>query len=200
MANHQQLLLASSSVYRKSLLEKFGLAFDTCSPDIDESALPAEDAQTLVRRLAVLKALAVTPQYPEHLIIASDQVAVLGDKILGKPGDFDNAVAQLSACSGQVVTFYTSLCVHDARSDVSTTLVEPFEVGFRDLNEVEIHNYIKMEQPLDCAGSFKSEGLGITLFSYLRGDDPNSLIGLPLIQLLKILRDKHGLNPLLDIS
>lgn len=200
MANHQQLLLASSSVYRKSLLEKFGLAFDTCSPDIDESALPAEDAQTLVRRLAVLKALAVTPQYPEHLIIASDQVAVLGDKILGKPGDFDNAVAQLSACSGQVVTFYTSLCVHDARSDVSTTLVEPFEVGFRDLNEVEIHNYIKMEQPLDCAGSFKSEGLGITLFSYLRGDDPNSLIGLPLIQLLKVLRDKHGLNPLLDIS
>src|SRR5690554_6806749 len=197
MANHQQLLLASSSVYRKSLLEKFGLAFDTCSPDIDESALPAEDAQTLVRRLAVLKALAVTPQYPEHLIIASDQVAVLGDKILGKPGDFDNAVAQLSACSGQVVTFYTSLCVHDARSDVSTTLVEPFEVGFRDLNEVEIHNYIKMEQPLDCAGSFKSEGLGITLFSYLRGDDPNSLIGLPLIQLLKVLRDKHGLNPLL---
>ena len=191
MANHQQLLLASSSVYRKSLLEKFGLAFDTCSPDIDESALPAEDAQTLVRRLAVLKALAVTPQYPEHLIIASDQVAVLGDKILGKPGDFDNAVAQLSACSGQVVTFYTSLCVHDARSDVSTTLVEPFEVGFRDLNEVEIHNYIKMEQPLDCAGSFKSEGLGVSLFKRMEGDDPTSLIGLPLIELCNILRAAH---------
>lgn len=196
MPNHQQLVLASSSVYRQSLLHKLGLTFTTCSPDIDESALPGEDAPTLVRRLAVQKALAVTPKYPEHLIIASDQVAVLGNKILGKPGHYDNAVEQLSACSGQVVTFHTSLCVHNARSGDSSTLVEPFEVGFRHLTEDEIHSYIKKEQPLDCAGSFKSEGLGITLFRYMRGDDPNSLIGLPLIQLLNVLREKHAIQAL----
>lgn len=196
MSHRQHLLLASSSVYRKSLLAKLGFSFETCSPDIDESPQDNEDAQALVRRLAEQKAQAVRLRYPQHLIIASDQVAVLGPHILGKPGDEDTAVKQLQACSGKVVTFYTSLCVLDARDGQSSVLVEPFEVGFRQLTDTEIRAYIKKEQPLDCAGSFKSEGLGISLFDYMRGDDPNSLIGLPLIQLLKILREKHGLTPL----
>lgn len=196
MSDQQPLLLASSSVYRKSLLAKLGFSFATCSPDIDETPLRGEDAQTLVRRLAEQKAQAVRARYPQHLIIASDQVAVLGSQILGKPGNDDIAVEQLQACSGKVVTFFTSLCVLDARSGHSSVLVEPFEVGFRPLTEAEIRAYIKKEQPLDCAGSFKSEGLGISLFDYMRGDDPNSLIGLPLIQLLKVLREHHRVNPL----
>ena len=196
MSDQQPLLLASSSIYRKSLLAKLGFSFATCSPDIDETPLRGEDAEALVRRLAEQKAQAVRARYPQHLIIASDQVAVLGSQILGKPGNRDTAVEQLQACSGKVVTFFTSLCVLDARSGHSSVLVEPFEVGFRPLTAAEIRTYIKKEQPLDCAGSFKSEGLGISLFDYMRGDDPNSLIGLPLIQLLKVLREHHGVNPL----
>ncbi|MCC5878675.1 MAG: septum formation inhibitor Maf [Idiomarina sp.] len=196
MSAQRQLVLASSSPYRKALLERLGLHFSTCSPAIDESPLPDEDPQALVLRLAQQKAQAVAPRFPQGIMIASDQVAVLDTHILGKPGDTVNAHAQLSACSGRDVTFFTSLCVYDAQTQASECLVEPFTVGFRNLSDAEIHTYIKKEQPFDCAGSFKSEGLGISLFSYMRGDDPNSLIGLPLIQLLKILRESYAMNPL----
>lgn len=195
------ILLASSSRYRRTLLDKLGLQFSSASPDIDETPLAGESAPQLVARLAASKAQALTSKYPEHIIIGSDQVAALanGDgssQILGKPGNYANAVRQLSACAGRRVVFYTGLSVLSAADDTQDTMISEFEVKFRDLSLQEIEGYIKKEEPFDCAGSFKSEGLGITLFEYLRGDDPNSLIGLPLIALLRILREQYAINPL----
>ncbi|MGX5914093.1 Maf family protein [Aliidiomarina sp. Khilg15.8] len=190
------LVLASSSPYRRSLLERLGLPFDCASPDIDESRLVDETPAQLVARLAAGKARKLADEFPAHLIIGSDQVAVLDDDtILGKPGDIETATAQLSACSGKVITFLTGLSVLNTQSGHIDTLVEPFEVGFRELTANEIQNYIIKEMPLNCAGSFKSEGLGISLFEYLHGDDPNTLVGLPMIQLLRLLR-QHGVTPL----
>lgn len=195
------ILLASSSRYRRTLLDKVGLQFSSASPDIDETPLAGESAPQLVARLAASKAQALTSQYPEHIIIGSDQVAALANddgssQILGKPGNYANAVRQLSACAGRRVVFYTGLSVLSAADDTQDTMISEFEVKFRDLSLQEIEGYIKKEEPFDCAGSFKSEGLGITLFEYLRGDDPNSLIGLPLIALLRILRQQYAINPL----
>lgn len=194
--NPLPLVLASGSPYRRALLERLSLPFSCVSPDIDETRLVDETPAQLVARLAAGKARKLAEDYPAHIIIGSDQVAVLDDdSILGKPGDIETATEQLNACSGKAVTFLTGLSVLNSENGQIETLVEPFEVGFRELSANEIQNYILKEMPLNCAGSFKSEGLGISLFDYLHGDDPNTLVGLPLIQLLRLLR-KHGITPL----
>lgn len=183
----QPLLLASTSPFRQSLLEKLHYPFETASPDIDESAQPGESAEQLVKRLAQAKAEACAANHADALIIGSDQVCVIDGQILGKPHTVENAVRQLQAASGQTVTFYTGLCLHNARTGASEVICEPFHVHFRQLAEAEIRNYVALEQPLNCAGSFKSEGLGIALFDRLEGRDPNTLVGLPLIALREML-------------
>jgi MAF protein len=190
------ILLASTSTYRRALLEKLNLEFSCAAPNIDESPYADESPETLVKRLAQAKARALMHSHPNHLIIGSDQVCAIDGKITGKPHTFENAKRQLRAVSGKVVTFYTGLSLLDSRTQQAATLCEPFEVSFRTLSDEEISNYLEMEQPYDCAGSFKCEGLGISLFSQLNGRDPNTLIGLPLIALLELLRAK-GVNPLL---
>lgn len=191
----QPLLLASSSPFRQALLAKLGLPFSTAVPDIDESALPGESATQLVTRLAKLKALALADHAPDSLIIGSDQVGALNGTFLGKPHTVARAREQLRAASGQCVTFYTGLALYCSRRKQFWQCCETVEVNFRLLTDAEIDAYIAREQPLNCAGSFKSEGLGITLFESLRGRDPNTLIGLPLIALCGFLRDA-GLDPL----
>lgn len=191
----QRLLLASTSTYRKMLLEKLHLPFVCTAPQVDETPLVGESAEALVLRLATAKAQALAAAYPEHLIIGSDQVCVIEGKITGKPHTEENACAQLRQASGQKVTFYTGLALYNSRSRHLQVLCEPFHVHFRTLSEAEISAYVRLEQPLNCAGSFKSEGLGIALFEKLEGRDPNALIGLPLIALLEMLR-AEGINPL----
>ena len=181
------LILASTSVYRQSLLQKLGLPFECCNPDIDETAHIDESAHALVLRLARAKALAGAEQFPDGLIIGSDQVAVIDGKIIGKPHDFDNAVAQLTQASGKAITFYTGLALYNAATGVMSAEVEPFTVYFRHLTHAQIVAYIEKEEPYYCAGSFKSEGLGISLFTQLEGRDPNTLVGLPLILLTEML-------------
>jgi septum formation protein len=190
------ILLASSSPYRREILAKLGLIFEWASPDIDETPLPNESAEDLVVRLSLSKALALKPSHPSRLIIASDQVAVLEDKILGKPLTNERAFAQLRAASGKPVVFKTGLCLLNAASGETQTSVETYEVNFNPLSDEQIHHYLNIEEPYDCAGSFKCEGLGIALFSRLQGEDFNTLIGLPLIRLCEMLRNE-GLDPLL---
>jgi len=185
----QQLVLGSTSPFRSVLLEKLGLPFLTDAPDIDESRLPGESPTTLVMRLAETKAREVATRHPQALIIGSDQVACVDGAILGKPGDRENAIAQLTAVSGKTVKFYTGLCLYDAATARAQVEMESFTVHFRELDSDQIARYVDREQPFNCAGSFKSEGLGITLFSALEGRDPNSLIGLPLILLVEMLND-----------
>ncbi len=183
----QPLVLASSSPYRRTLLDKLQLPYRCHSPDIDESPLPGETPQQLVMRLAEEKARAVATIYPDAIIIGSDQVAVINENIIGKPGNRENAIQQLQQASGKRVTFLTGLTVLDTSNNSIQTETIPFHVHFRLLNKQMIENYIDKESPLDCAGSFKSEGLGIVLFEKLEGDDPNALIGLPLIRLTSML-------------
>ncbi len=190
-----KLVLASTSTYRSALLTKLQLPFITDAPEVDETRLGDETAQQLVVRLAAAKAQALAGRYPEHLIIGSDQVCVVNGKICGKPHTEENARAQLRAASGHSVVFYTGLALYNSRSQVLQTLCEPFTVDFRTLSETEIAHYVSREQPLNCAGSFKSEGLGITLFERLSGRDPNTLIGLPLTALCEMLR-QAGMDPL----
>lgn len=192
------IVLASSSPYRKSLLARLELPFRCASPDIDETALPGEAAEAMAVRLATTKARALAEDNPESLIIGSDQVAALPDgSILGKPGSHQQAKAQLARSSGQRVQFLTGLALLDTRNNTLKTCCERFEVNFRALSDEEIEGYLRKEQPYDCAGSFKMEGLGIALFSSLNGRDPNSLVGLPLIALNDLLRES-GINPLLN--
>ncbi len=192
-----RLVLASSSPYRKDLLERLGMDFLTASPDIDETPRPGEDAPSLVARLARDKARALASRHPQHLIIGSDQVACLDGLILTKPHTTEHALAQLHACSGRRVRFETGLALLDTTTDRIESRVESFDVAFRELSDREIRHYVGYEQPLDCAGSFRAEGLGIALFRAMHGRDPNSLIGLPLIALCDMLR-RFGLNPLSD--
>lgn len=192
----RKLLLASSSPYRQQLLQKLQLDFESCAPDIDESRLPNESAYEMVERLAIAKAHKLAGQYPQHLIIGSDQVACLGQEILGKPLEFNRAFTQLSQCRGREVVFLTGLCLHNAATGQTQSSVESYKVKFKDLTDQQITNYLKREEPYDCAGSFKVEGLGISLFDALEGEDPNSLIGLPLIALIRML-NKEGIDPLL---
>jgi MAF protein len=183
----QQLILGSSSPFRAELLSKLGLPFISVSPNIDEKKLDNETAEQLVLRLAEQKALAIAKQHKAALIIGSDQVALLNEDILGKPGDHENAVKQLTASSGNTVQFLTGLALYNSATDHMQSIVEPFNVTFNHLSSAQIEFYLQQEKPYQCAGSFKSEGFGISLFSKLNGDDPNSLIGLPLIQLIKLL-------------
>lgn len=185
-----RLILASSSPYRATLLSKLGLTFEQHSPNIDETPRPGETPAALVTRLAEAKARAVAAQHPDALIIASDQVAVLGDSMLGKPGNHATAVQQLRNASGNEVVFLTALALFNSASDRLHLDVEPFTVQFRTLSPAQIDNYLRIERPYDCAGAFKSEGLGIALFNRLSGDDPNSLIGLPLIRLIRMLEQE----------
>ena len=189
------LVLASTSPYRRELLSRLGLPFSVASSDTDESPLPGEAAETLALRLAEAKARAVAPAYPQALIIGSDQVAIANGKIYGKPGTHERAVAQLQELSGQSVNFYTALCLYDSRNDSRQICGVPRQVKFRSLSNSEIENYLAREPAYNCAGSAKSEGLGIALLDSLSGDDPNALVGLPLIALCAMLR-QAGMNPL----
>ena len=186
----RRVLLASSSPYRRELLSRLQLPFDFAAPDIDETAKPNERAEQLVRRLAMEKAQVLAKAYPEHLIIGSDQVAVLGETIIGKPKDFERARQQLLDCSGKSITFLTGLALLDSRDASVQVDCVPFTVHFRNLEEARIERYLNIEQPYDCAGSFKAEGLGISLFRATEGEDVTSLIGLPLIRLVDMLLAK----------
>lgn len=181
------LVLASTSPYRREVLQRLGLHFETASPDVDETRQPGEAPEQLVRRLGEAKARAVGERFANALVIGSDQVAVLGEDILGKPGEHEAAVKQLQRLSGQRVRFLTSLCVLNTATSEAQTDVVPFEVEFRRLDDGMIEHYLRREQPYNCAGSFKSEGLGIVLFERMIGDDPSALIGLPLIRLTRML-------------
>lgn len=189
------LVLASTSPYRSALLARLCLHFTTATPAVDESPHPGESPQVLVLRLAEAKARAVARAFPDALIIGSDQVACIDDRILGKPGDRQRAIAQLEQASGRCVVFQTGLCLLNAVTGRAQTLVEPFRVHFRPLTRARIEAYLDREAPYNCAGSFKSEGLGVALFDRLEGDDPSALIGLPLIRLITLLASE-GLDPL----
>lgn len=185
-----QLVLASTSPFRKQLLERLGLPFVTAAPDVDESPQENESPAHLVARLAEAKARAVAKQFPSALIIGSDQTATINGTLLNKPGTHENAVQQLRLCAGHTVTFHTGLCLLKAARGTVQVEVIPFRVHFRQLDETQIENYLRREQPYHCAGSFKSEGLGIALFERLEGDDPTALVGLPLIRLARMLENE----------
>ena len=181
------LILASSSPFRKELLSRLQLPFDTISPEIDETRLKDEDARRYVSRLAREKAAEIAKHHTSAIIIGSDQCAWLNGQILGKPGSHDNAVSQLQQARGNEVVFYTGLCVMQSSSGFIEVDCIEYRVGFRQLSDAQIEHYLQVEQPYNCAGSFKSEGYGISLFSYMSGDDPTSIIGLPLIRLVAML-------------
>lgn len=191
------IVLASTSPFRRELLKKVVQNFTVAAPFVDETPEPNESPEQLVERLAVAKSKALAKEYPAHVLIGSDQVAVVDGVILGKPGSSEKARQQLKSMRGKTVTFLTGLAVYLSAEDKLQVAVEPFYVTFRDITDAEIEAYVQREQPLNCAGSFKSEALGISLFSRLQGDDPNTLVGLPLIRLLAMLRN-WGINPLLD--
>ncbi|GIU23462.1 Maf-like protein [Shewanella colwelliana] len=196
---NKPLILASTSPFRKALLEKLCLPFETCSPNIDETPFSDESAAQLVVRLAEQKAMACAADWQTGLIIGSDQVAVVDGLIVGKPLTTENAIAQLQSVSGKTVTFYTGIALYDIATQQMNSRYEPFVVHFRELTLEQITYYIKQEQPLYCAGSFKCEGLGISLFTQLEGRDPNTLIGLPLITLVEML-SSFGVDVLAESS
>ncbi|MBK5539965.1 septum formation inhibitor Maf [Pseudomonas sp. TH05] len=181
------LLLASSSVYRRELLARLRLPFTCASPDIDESHRSGETATQLVKRLAREKAQALAATHPQHLIIGSDQVAVLGERIIGKPHSFEKARDQLLAASGNSVTFLTGLALLNSQTGACQVDCIAFTVHMRSLTAERIERYLHAEQPYDCAGSFKAEGLGVSLFRSTEGPDATSLVGLPLIRLVDML-------------
>lgn len=189
MPGARSVVLASTSPYRRALLERLHIAFATARPEVEESLQPGESPQAMVERLAMAKAADVAGRHADALIIGSDQCAAVGTRILGKPGTHEKAAEQLAALSGQRVVFHTGLCLIDSASDRQWHGVVPYTVQMRDLQSPEIERYLRLDQPYDCAGSFKSEGLGISLFQRMEGDDPTALIGLPLIQLCAWLRD-----------
>ena len=183
-----KLVLASTSAYRKMLLERLHLPFDTDRPETDEAPLPGEAPAATAERLAAEKARAVAARWPDALIIGSDQVAYLGDQVFGKPGTEARAIAQLQRMRGQTVVFHTALALLNTRTGHLQVEGIPTQVRFRNLSDDEIRRYVAKEQPLDCAGSAKSEGLGITLLDAMPGEDPTALIGLPLIRTCQLLR------------
>lgn len=191
--NSQSLVLASTSIYRSQLLSVLQIPFLTDSPNVDETPLPNEDARQTSWRLSRLKAEAVIARHPDALIIGSDQVALLEGAQLGKPMTHDNAVRQLRAMRGKTVNFFTALTLLNARTGDMQTEVTETHVTFRQLTDQQIEEYLQKEQPYHCAGSAKSEGLGIALIQRIEGNDPNSLIGLPLIALVDML-EKQGVK------
>ena len=181
------LVLASTSPFRKEILSRLHIAFETFAPLVDESPLENESPSQLVTRLSILKANAAKSEYPQALIIGSDQVAVIDNTILGKPGNHEQAVKQLNQVSGKQVDFLTGLSVINTETDQIQTDMVNFSVKFRQLTSTQIENYLKVDKPYNCAGSFKSEGLGIALLDRMIGSDPTSIIGLPLIRLVRML-------------
>jgi septum formation protein len=188
--NRPPLVLASTSIYRSELLGRLQIPFQTAAPRVDEMPLSGESAEQTSWRLSREKALAVATQYPDALIIGSDQVALMGNQQIGKPITHENAVRQLRSMRGKSIIFYTALTLLNARTGTMQTQVAENCVSFRDLSDDEIESYLRKEQPYHCAGSAKSEGLGIALISRIEGDDPNALIGLPLILLVSMLKNE----------
>jgi septum formation protein len=179
ISTNPPLILASSSIYRRELLERLHIPFKIISPQVDEVPLAGESTLNLALRLAEAKAIAVAKQHPNAWVIGSDQVADLCGAAIGKPGNFERAMAQLQLMRGQTVTFHTALCLMSV----------PTQVSFRNLSDEILESYLLAEEPYDCAGSAKSEGLGISLVESIQSDDPTALIGLPLIALSGLLRD-----------
>jgi septum formation protein len=182
------LILASTSQFRRELLTRLQIPFTAVAPDADETALPGESPAQTAERLSELKARAVADLHPNSLIIGSDQVAYMGSQRFGKPGRRENAIVQLQAMRGNTVIFHTGLCLLNTQTGCCQVTGVPTEVRFRSLSDSEIERYLDREDALSCAGSAKSEGLGISLLDYMRGDDPNALVGLPLIALSRMLR------------
>ena len=189
--NSQLLVLASTSVYRSELLQRLQLPFETAAPEVDETPLPGESARATSLRLAQEKARTVAAAYPVALIIGSDQVALLDGQQIGKPLTHDNAFRQLRAMRGKTTIFYTALALLNSKTGRMQAEVTENHVTLRDLSDAEIEGYLLKEQPYHCAGSAKSEGLGIALMSRMTGDDPNALVGLPLILLTEMLRREN---------
>lgn len=187
----QPLILASSSSYRRSLLDRLRVPYSAHAPNIDEQQLPNETPSSMVRRLSEGKARAISEQYPDSLIIGSDQVAVIGDSILTKPGNFANAQQQLRKQSGQRVQFLTGLALLNSGNGNCQVDIVTTDVLFKTLEETEISTYLERDEPYSCAGSFRSEGLGITLFDAIHSSDPTALVGLPLIRLCQMLRREN---------
>ncbi|RLA47921.1 MAG: septum formation inhibitor Maf [Gammaproteobacteria bacterium] len=186
-----QLVLASSSPYRRELLARLSVPFTWQSPNVDETPYSDETPPETATRLSIAKAEALATAFPRHLIIGSDQVALHRDALISKPGDHENALAQLLQFSGQTVHFLSALCVYHSLNKTSRVATTLTEVHFRELKRDEIEKYLRYEQPYDCAGSFKAEGLGITLFKSINSNDPTAIIGLPLIQLRQLLAEYH---------
>ena len=184
----RQLILGSTSRYRRELLERLNIPFQVASPNVDETPLPQEEPSMLAERLALAKAKAVAVQFPQAVVIGSDQVADLNGQSLGKPGTHENAVVQLRMMRGQTVVFQTAVAVVCSETGFEQSSLAAVRVKFRDLTDDEIENYLYIEQPYDCAGSAKSEGLGIALLASIDSDDPTALIGLPLIRTCQMLR------------
>lgn len=194
MANPTRIVLASSSRYRQRLISQLGIPAECHAPNIDETPLNAEKPAETALRLAQEKAAHVATQHRNALVIGSDQVADLDGVALGKPGDRDHTIAQLQACSGKTLRFHTGLCLINTQSGRQQDCVDTFTVVFRPLTTEQITRYVDKEPAFDCAGGFKMEGLGISLFERLSGDDPNALIGLPLIRLVDFLtKEGHPL-------
>ena len=191
--SEKKLILASTSVYRRELLERLRIPFEIISPKVDEAPLPSEATLNLALRLAKAKAAIVAKDHPDAWVIGSDQVADLCGAALGKPGNFERAMAQLQLMRGATVTFHTALCL--MHGETETTLSIPTEVTFRKLSDEILEAYLHAEEPYDCAGSAKSEGLGISLLETIESDDPTALIGLPLIALSGLLRDAGFVIP-----
>jgi septum formation protein len=187
----QKLILASSSPYRQELLARLSLPFDAISPEIDESLLDGELPQETALRLAQLKAKKVAESHPDALVIGCDQVATLDGIQLGKPMTHENAVKQLQYQRGRRVTFHSALCLYNALTKHMQAEVVPYDVEFRNLTDAQIENYLRIEEPYNCAGSAKSEGLGIAVIASMTGSDPNALIGLPLIKLITMLQNEE---------
>ena len=183
------VVLASSSPYRRTLVDRLAIPYEWSPANIDETPLPGESPRQLARRLSLEKARALAPAYPDHLIIGSDQVAASADTLLGKPGNFETAARQLRLVSGKSVNFYTSVTLLNSKTATFNTYTDTTRVYFRQLTDGEIRTYLEKEQPYDCAGSFKVEGLGIALFKRIDNSDPTALVGLPLIKLTAMLRD-----------
>lgn len=184
-----EIILASSSPFRKSLLQRLYLDFECYSPDIDESLYAEEKAEAYVYRLAQQKAEAVSERFPQAVVIGSDQCAIINGEVLGKPGSHENALGQLRNAQGKTVVFHTGVCVLNKENGFCEVDDILYEVDFRHLEDSQLERYLQAEQPYQCAGSFKSEGYGVCLFNKMRGDDPTALIGLPLIRLVQMLEN-----------
>ena len=185
-----KLILASSSPFRRELLERLKIPFGVVAPDVDETPRPGETPSALVERLSIEKAQKIASGNPGALVIGSDQVAVYNGAIVGKPHSHDKAVEQLRSAAGKAVTLYTGLALVNADTGRAQHEVIPYRVTFRSLSDAQIESYLRKEQPYSCAGSVRSEGLGIALLERFEGDDPNTLIGLPLIRLVRMLENE----------